>query len=137
MGNHYTDNDADPFNTLDEFTRGYVAALLFSEHVDTADESSGQSFLDANYTADDLAPTALKSIQADCDAFLESNAVDVEGYGEAAAGNDFLFTRNGHGVGFWENDHGTPESCKRLDDCAHAYGETYAYLGDDDLIHVS
>lgn len=43
----------------------------------------------------------------------------------------------GHGVGFWEEDYGTPESCKRLDEAAKAEGTCYVDLIDGKLEYCS
>jgi hypothetical protein len=97
---------------------------------------AGGSFLDENYTWDDIAPESQAAILTTCRDFYQAHESDILEYGESAAGNDFLFTRNGHGCGYWEH-HGTPEVCDRLDAAASSEGETYAFLDDDGLIHVS
>lgn len=52
-----------------------------------------------------------------------------------AAGHDFWFTRNHHGVGFWDRELGAIGD--RLTETAHVMGESYAYLGDNGLVYLS
>jgi len=142
MGNHYTDSDADPSQELEsviedsslrDFVRGYVSAMLFTEMPDRDDTGSDASFLDENFDWSDITPESQKAILETCSDFYQAHESDIEEYGPAEAGNDFLFTRNGHGCGFWENDHGTPEICARLDSAAKSEGETYAQLFEDQI----
>lgn len=46
-------------------------------------------------------------------------------YTHEQACHDFYFTRQHHGVGFWENDHCNKEQGKKLTDIADKYGEIY------------
>lgn len=98
-----------------------------------AQEIANPEPLDSNYNADDIAPETLKKMIADCTAFQKDN--DLEGYGDSQAGHDFWLTREGHGAGFWEEDHGTPEQCAKLEAAAKAFGEFNLYVGDDGRIH--
>lgn len=137
MGNSYTYRSGDDSRgVLDAFTAGYVSAMLFGENVDTGDDSNGDSFLDAGYTWSDIAPESQLAILERCKAFREAHAEDIADYGEAEAGADLYFTSVGHGVGYWENDHGTPEICARLDKAAEGFSEPNAYLGDDGKVYV-
>lgn len=49
-------------------------------------------------------------------------------YDARAAGRDFWYTRNGHGVGFW--DRGLGEVGDRLSDIAREFGECHASFGE-------
>ena len=125
------------FDSLPAFVRGYVEALFF-----TSDEELGAA------TFDDIAPDTLAQIVADCDAFLAALPVDAfgrtwldlaadyapAGYDLEQAGHDFWFTRNGHGVGFW--DRGLGAVGDKLSDAARAAGEGDAYLGDDGRVYL-
>lgn len=48
--------------------------------------------------------------------------------------HDWILTRNGHGVGFW--DRGLGIAGELLTRGAHFDGEVDAYVGDDGLVHV-
>jgi hypothetical protein len=108
---------------LDTFTAAYLEAVEFAPSLDETE-------LDADWS-DTIASDAGK----DCAAFYAANEDDILAYGVREAGHDFWFTRNGHGVGFWENDHGTPEVCARLDAAAKDAGPVDMYAGKDGLIH--
>ena len=123
--------------TLDPFTLAYIEAALWSS---TDDEGNP---LDANYTADDLAPETVDTIIADCRKFQADNAEDIasgctRGTGEYStdeqAGHDFWLTRNGHGAGFWDGDWTEPHAT-RLTGAAQAFGSVDLYVGDDGQIH--
>jgi len=121
---------------LDSFTQGYVEAMFFTS---TGDD--GEAFAEGFA---DLAPETLARIIADCAKFQEGSAWlravnAAKGYdfpGEADAGRDFWFTRNGHGCGFWDGDWPEPHATA-LTDAARAFGEVDAYLGDDGKVYLS
>jgi len=111
------------FCDLDAFTQGYVEALFFTSEcpqVDTEESMSAEHQADmfegrtsgsipGDVGFSDLAPDSLARIIADCAAFQSDNAELLElaysrDYSAEQAGRDFWFTRNGHGVGFWNRD---------------------------------
>lgn len=132
------------FDGLDSFTRGYIEAMFFTE-TDTGgtresfDPENG-SQLPGDVGADDLHPTALENIAAGCKAFQEKNAAlldaayaaeDSDGYAiynDSQAGRDFWFSRNGHGVGFW--DRGLGDVGDKLHEATKAWGEAHVWFGD-------
>ena len=119
-------------NSREHFVLAYIACALWSS-TDNSNESGG-SPLDQNYDSDDIAPKTKVQMTADCEAFMDANAEALKDYPVTEAGHDFWLTRNHHGSGFWEYDHGTEEQCDKLTEDAHAYGEFDLYIGDDDLI---
>ncbi len=123
--------------SLDDFTRQYLETALWS----STDESTpaGGEPLDANYDITDIAQETLDKMIKDCEDFQQAEAADLAlayqhpGYDEGSAGHDFWLDRNGHGVGFW--DRGLGAIGDRLSKAADAYGTTYLYVGDDDMVH--
>lgn len=124
------EGEGDPVD-LDDFTRGYIEAALWS-----STDEHGEP-LDAVYSVDDIAPETLASMAEDCKAFQDTNGEDLAAYYEhrdpSAAGHDFWLTRNGHGAGFW--DRGLGELGDRLSDAAKVYGGVDLYVGDDGNVH--
>lgn len=132
-------------NTLDSFTRAYLAAILWS----TNDESTpqGGESLDRNYGLADFSQAALEQAVADCTRFQNENAVTLEVANirdsedtPSRAGFLFALNRNRHGTGFWdEKTHRDPEgerlACDALADASKAFGEVNVYVGDDGQIH--
>ncbi len=114
--------------TQDDATR---TALWSSTDFD--ENGDGGEPLDANYDASDLAPEALATMRGDCLDFYVANVALIVERNAYLAGTDFWLTRNRHGAGFW--DGGWCFNGKALSDAAHAYGETYLYIGDDGKIH--
>lgn len=94
------------FYDLNEFARGYVEAMFFTNG-DTGDEREN---LLNDWGVERLTRAAVAAIKADCEAF-ERDAADLLAlayatgdYEPEQAGRDFWFTRQGHGVGFWERE---------------------------------
>lgn len=146
------------FNQLDAFTRGYIEAAFFTCDFENA------------FTCE-LAPSALAEIIADCAAWqakaakLLALAYDCDDYSPEQAGRDYWFTRNGHGVGFWDRRqldcwlyYSRPEKRFEIGDrsaapsqdvqsigslgdalskLAEKTGSRDMYRGDDDLIYFS
>lgn len=112
---------------LDAFAQGYIEAMFFTEQ----DEVQDTGF-------NELSQTALATIVSECELFQKHNEAALHvcyalDYGERQAGADFWFTRNGHGVGYWDREQleTVPEQRDTLTDAAHACGARTAYLNDD------
>lgn len=109
---------APEFGTLDEFTRGYITAMFWTDSAPSMSakewretEAAGDEIPEGNFPADmgvnDLAPCALASIVRDCEKFQRDAApllslAYARKYDAAQAGHDFWLTRCGHGSGFWD-----------------------------------
>ena len=127
VGRYRSDDQYGPltWDDLDSFTQGYVEALFFTSEERLCEESNGDRHMpDVAFDAatmesrflggdsfgfSDLAPEALASIIADCAAFQRDNAALLaeayaRDYDATQAGRDYWFTRNGHGVGFWDRE---------------------------------
>jgi hypothetical protein len=121
------------FNRLDAFVQGYVEAMFFTEcHADNP-ELEHASF-------GDLAPSTLAAIKDDCAAFLTEDIraiLDNEPCDDEQAGRDFWFTRNGHGVGFWDrgDDNYSKAARDTLTEWAHTFGPWDLYMGDDGKLY--
>ena len=122
--------------SLEEMLSAYIEAALWS----SADMDGYGEYLDANYGREDLAPEIAKRMRADCAAFMEAHAADIEAghFGVGAwsqAGHDFWLTRCGHGCGFWDGDWPEPQA-SRLTEACEALGNVDLYVGDDGLIYA-
>jgi len=116
-------------NGLDEFTKAYIEAALFSCFDDEEEP------LDKNYDISDIDPETLEKMKSDCEKFNdEAFQLWVKDYPESQAGHDFWFTRNHHGVGFWEDDFGDKETNKKLTEIADKFGEYDLEINDDGKI---
>ncbi len=124
------------FSELDSFAKAYVEAIFFTEGGPDHEEWSEKDF-------GDLAPETIRRIIADCKKFEDENGEAIavgadRGSGEYSAwqqaGHDFWFTRNGHGVGFWDGDWPEPQA-SQLDKAAKSFGSADMYVGDDGLIY--
>jgi hypothetical protein len=134
---HGSPEGARGFAKLDAFTQGYVEAMFFTD-ASCADDGELE-----DATFDDLAPEALARIQRDCEAFQTAHAALLEeaytrdDYSEEQAGRDYWFTRNGHGVGYWDreqlNDGGLGDKLS----AAARYSTVDLYRGDDGLVYLA
>lgn len=130
---------------LDDFTKGYVEAMFFTDcHHDNPELEYK--------TVDDLAPETLEKMIEDCAAFRASllkdesgqNYLDLaydcaaRGYDETQAGHDFWFTRNGHGVGFWDRGLGVVGE-KLSEACGFKteWPPLDVYAGDDGKLYIA
>jgi hypothetical protein len=91
-----------PVDKLDEFTRAYITAALFSTN-DESDPSGGEP-LDRNFDAWDLDGDSLRGCRNDCADFQAQNAELLAHGTPSKGGTDFWLTRNHHGAGFWDGD---------------------------------
>lgn len=106
-----------------EFVLGFIEALFFtecspaydsaewlSEECQTAlEEGQAGGTIPGDVGYADLHPDSLAAIHKDCDAWQAANAellaeAYARDYDAAQAGRDYWFTRNGHGVGFWDRE---------------------------------
>ena len=124
------------YSKLDLFTKGYIEALFFTEGSEEGDELYGDVGI---Y---DFAPATLAQIIEDCTTFqqdhsdLLAEAYEQDSYDVDRAGNDFWYTRQGQGVGYW--DRGLGEVGKELTEACGwgtKYQEVHMYVGDDGKIH--
>lgn len=131
---HGTPEALRAFNTLDGFTQGYIEAMFFT---DASDPDDGDL---AHATVAELATESLARIIRDCEAFQNAHvallelAYETDDYDDTRAGRDYWYTRNGHGVGFWDRDLG--ELGEKLSAVAR-YSAVDLYRGDDGLIYLA
>lgn len=125
--------------SLETFTNSYIETAFWAETANGVpeDDESGNwdvSLRDYGFTSDDLAPSALETIKADCADFYNANQHLFDD--DEQAGHDFYLTRNGHGAGFWDGDYPEPNGTE-LTKASKAYGSVHFYVGDDQLVYVS
>lgn len=114
--------DGKDWDDLDAFTRGYIECMLFTEtctgismvdwldpeNVEDVAEGQADGSIPTDSGFGDIHPRTLATIIADCEAFQKEAAAilapiyDRGDYDAVQAGRDFWFTRNGHGVGYWD-----------------------------------
>lgn len=101
--------------------------------------------LDRNCSGDDISAETLDAMAADCFSFLaaphvldkieaadNARAFHAHGGAYSQAGHDLWFTRNGHGVGFWEPEwQAEVDPNGDLDKAARAMGGYDLYVSDD------
>jgi hypothetical protein len=110
----------------------YIEAFFFADCGE-----DGQPDTDA-----ELAPITRLQIERDCARFIAlcewRNPDLLLGLSDEKLGHDFYYTRNGHGVGFWEGEiRGyTEEQAKALSDLSRIFGNADYYQGDDGLIYA-
>jgi hypothetical protein len=128
--------------------QGYIEALFFTESAascytmenwnsEETQEAVREGQADGNLPSDagftDLHHDSLMAICGQCVAFEYKagellKQVYAGDYSEIQAGRDFWFTRNGHGVGFWNRDLG--QVGDDLADIAREFGEVYPWFAD-------
>ena len=139
MGSHEA---SDTWAELDDFTRGYIEAAFFTS-ASCADDGEPE-----NATFAEIAPSSLAAIMAECATFQAKYgpAIDAASgshrrgrvYDHEAAGRDFWYTRNGHGVGYWDREPLSDLQSRGLavlDEAARRYRGVDLYRGNDGLIY--
>lgn len=182
---HGTPESAAGFAALDSFTQGYLEAAFFTEtnelysseewDSEEAQEDIREGRCSGGIPSDssvaDLAPEAIAAAISDCATFQQTAADLLElayerDYDAEQAGRDFWFTRNGHGVGYWDRkalesdseewsalqrplDTWTPEESRlharleseslgeRLSAVARRAGNVDMYRGDDGRVYFA
>jgi hypothetical protein len=151
------DSEDTEFLALPKFVQGYIEALFFTESAascytmenwnsEETQEAVREGQADGNLPSDagfsDLHHDSLMAICGQCVAFefkaskLLEQAYGMEmqirggsaPYSETQAGHDFWFTRNGHGVGFW--DRGLGQVGDDLAEIARSFGEVNVWFAD-------
>lgn len=125
-------------NECDEFLQGYLDAALFTTD---PEPPSGVDYVESG-RADELFPKLpqwfIDEARKACAGFVVLVENNHPGLLEKAGdpwrnGSDFWYTRNHHGVGFW--DRGYPdEVSKPLTEIAHKCGEHYLMAEDFGLV---
>lgn len=135
------------FQELPPMVRGYVECAFFTAPDD--DESGNVNEMSFH----ELAPDTLKTMIADCEKFQADNAANIAkldgatwdgsekwgAYDLESVGRDLWFTRNGHGVGFWDRGFIADDARQAADDltsACEALGECDIYKGDDGKIYI-
>lgn len=113
---------------IDTVSLAYIEAAAFTDFGS-----------DSEIPADaDFAPEAIAAARNACADFLSANeslALQYVNAGKTwdAFGHDLWFTRNRHGVGFW--DRGLADIGEALTEAAHKMGEAWTYQGDNGLVY--
>jgi hypothetical protein len=129
---------------LTQFEQGYVEAMFFTNG-DTGD--ARENLLNEMGT-ERLTRAALLDIKRDCEAFLSTIMPDgcfvqqwlgraADGYDDQRAGIDLWFTRQGHGVGYWERDELKADGLgDGLSDASKKLGEAYVEVSRGWIYHA-
>lgn len=93
------------YAALSPFVQGYIEAAFFTS---TGPDNAEEGLEHASFA--ELAIPAINRIVKECEAWERQNASVLalayasDDYEEIQAGRDYWFTRNGHGVGFWDRE---------------------------------
>ena len=118
-----------PFYALNEFAKGYVEAMFFT-NCDCGDDNE---HLANELGTEALTVESVAKISAYCAAFERDAAALLEqayqgDYSEEQAGRDLWFTAQGHGVGFWGRSQIGDELGEALSELARQAGERYVEI---------
>lgn len=117
------------YDSLSDFAKSYVEAMFFT-NCDSGDDDEHKA---NRLGTSRLTRQALECIATDCAQFEAENAAviqEVLEHGERdleGIAHDLWFTRQRHGVGFWEGEsRGYPaDTSDKLNKAAKAMGEVY------------
>jgi hypothetical protein len=126
------DTAARKLHEVGAFAAGYVECMFFTS-TGTGDDDDDLE----HATVAELAPETWRKIIDDCAAFeqaaevLLAEACDCPGYDATRAGHDFWYTRNHHGVGYWDRSELGDDLGRQLTEAAQRFREINLYRGDD------
>lgn len=134
-------------HNMDEALSAAFATLLWTgtcqgqaEHTEPSDcrgEDCDKGLDDLGYEADDFTPDAAREVEEDLHGFVTSclgERPDCFAWTDGdpgQVGHDFILTRNGHGVGFW--DRGLGELGDWLTAMAEPFGTQDAYVSGEHI----
>lgn len=101
-----------------KYYSSYFEAMFWS------DVENNEDLQRDDYSFYDINEANLIAQIKELDSFFEKADVILEDtdYTHEQACHDFYFTRCGHGVGFWENDHCNEEQGNQLTEIAKGFG---------------
>ena len=125
---------------IEAVTRYYLITALWTnaEDLEVVLEPGRNSNVQAlSSIVEEMPEETIKRACADCLKFVKENEADLaaSGMDSEDIGYNFWLNRNGHGTGFCDRD--LDDVGARLDHASHAFGETWIYKGDDELIYLS
>lgn len=120
-----------------EIINGYKEAFIFAESARNQEGDFIDDMTDYEFS-DQAHQRIIRDVAAFCDA---NDAAISEAMSDGATanqiGNDLHFTRNGHGVGFWDRPEiYTTNTANRLTNAAKFMPDVTAYIGKDNLIYI-
>lgn len=123
------------FNTLDEFTRGFIEAIFFTE---TGFPENGEL---EHATFAEVAPEALRLVARETEYWQRANhallgEAYVRGYMPQQAGRDLWLAQNRHGTGFWDRDILSAENLGARLANAAGHNTIEMYRGDDGRLYL-
>lgn len=138
------------WDDLSPFVKGYIEAMFFTstasgcyaedwfseENQEDIREGQIDGVIPCDTGFSDLHPDALAVIHTDCHDFERKaskwlSMAYARGYDRERAGNDFWYTRNGHGVGFWDRSELDADGVgEALTDLSKEWGEMNPWFGD-------
>ncbi len=115
---------------LSPMALGYVEAACFTDEEQLKEWGKDQFTFDLE---------ELDYVNILCENFKRDNLADLEqGDDDGQAGRDLWYTRNGHGVGFWDRETLWGEAqAERLTEKAKALGQSDIYVGDNGLVYFT
>lgn len=120
----------------DEFFDAFIEAAEFADFADGDDEDG----IDMPEKGSIWSEEAMELLMNDCIDFLRGYGHMIPDNMVTHAGHDFWFTRQGHGVGFWDGDwdhldyQGTPVG-DILTAASKTYGSVDLFIGLDDMVY--
>lgn len=125
-GNQPTEGEQEA-RYLQSVADAYIECALFTADEEIVTPHSG-AFDSSPYLG-----RVTKAMRAEalavCTVFYYANRADLSMYDADDLGHDLWYTRNEHGVGFWDGDHCTKGVGERLTQAAHKLGQRSVYSG--------
>jgi hypothetical protein len=127
--------DASRYPTMSAMVRGYLETCEFTDGHDDPEWEAAERFSEEAIA---YATVLCQKFELENSELIE--AAEGAGHNKWQIGSDLWYTRNGHGVGFWDRDnlkvpYRSSTIGEALSDAASRYNSSDSYAGDDKKIH--
>ena len=117
---------------MDKMVLGYLETAHFADCPESSKHylGGGNHYRKGDIGTAAFCKRAIAGAELACKTFLDMLSLEARELADSwEGGSDLWYTRNGHGVGFWEDDRGWGEHSRELADMARRMGEVYVVAG--------
>lgn len=112
-------------------TNAYIEAMFFTDEY-SLEEQDPNVELGINNLSEDSIIDAYQDVKQ----FVDKVGKEVYTLDPVDVGHNIWYTRNYHGVGFWDTSEFEEVIGKKMTDVCKEMGEIYSYVGDEGMIHL-